>query len=472
MQRFSESDAKYSYSPDHESIGTVEPGERFEVESVEGWSNYFRDPSDFTPESHAQAEAQKWAVVGPISVAGAERNGAVAVTIHEVEITTPGVVVYGAYSGVGPSRMVGRRDGGRALFRGERSSSVRRAHDPPDPSADRLPRRHARGGISSRDAAGSLRREPRLPRGAQGGHPGIARGARRGRPLFRRLQGADGGRRDHRTARGRSARHRERGASRTAGLDGMAAHRDERELDHARLRQTPRVERTPCVSRTAQLGGGRLRALAGRGPRCFLRWLRTPASARSAIRTTPPTAPFSSRCFCPTHGRDRGGTGRLGVVVRRPAKSVPVGSRSCRRTGRRSRSTPTEPPMSSSWGPGLPASRRRSSSCAPAWAACCCSSAIAWPAELLATTRGSSRPTSSGRCRTSRLSSAGKRPPRRSVMSRRRTGCSTSSSARRAPRCGSSGSRATWGCSTVTSSRCTCGACRFVSGRACCSRRA
>ena len=167
--------------------------------------------------------------------------------------------------GVGPARMVGRRDGGRALFRGERSSSVRRAHDPPDPSPDRLPRGHARGGISSRDAAGSLRRKPRLPRGAQGGHPGIARGARRGRPLFRRLQGADGGRRDHRTARGRSARHRERGASRTAGLDGMAAHRDERELDHARLRQTPRVERTPCVSRTAQLGGGRLRALAGQG---------------------------------------------------------------------------------------------------------------------------------------------------------------------------------------------------------------
>ena len=102
MQRFSESDAKYSYSPGHESIGTVEAGERFEVESVEGWSNYFRDPADFTPESHAEAEAQKWAVVGPISVAGAQRNGAVAVTIHEVEITTPGVVVYGAYTASDP----------------------------------------------------------------------------------------------------------------------------------------------------------------------------------------------------------------------------------------------------------------------------------------------------------------------------------------------------------------------------------
>ena len=102
MQRFPESDAKYAYNANHTSIGTVESGERFEVESVEGWSNYFRDPSDFTHESHAQAEARKWAVVGPISVAGAERNGAVAVTIHDVEITTPGVVVYGAYTASDP----------------------------------------------------------------------------------------------------------------------------------------------------------------------------------------------------------------------------------------------------------------------------------------------------------------------------------------------------------------------------------
>jgi amidase len=102
MQHFSTSDAKYAYSPDHTSIGTVEPGELFEVESVEGWSNYFRDPSDFTPERHAQAEAQKWAVVGPISVAGTKQNGAVAVTIHHVEIVTPGVVVYGAYTASDP----------------------------------------------------------------------------------------------------------------------------------------------------------------------------------------------------------------------------------------------------------------------------------------------------------------------------------------------------------------------------------
>src|SRR5262249_6945369 len=98
MQRFPESDAKYAYSPAHASIGTVQPGEMFEVESVEGYSGYFRSPEDFNEASYAAAEAHKWAVVGPISVAGAKPGDAVAVTIHDVEITTPGVVTYGSYS--------------------------------------------------------------------------------------------------------------------------------------------------------------------------------------------------------------------------------------------------------------------------------------------------------------------------------------------------------------------------------------
>ena len=98
MQRFPERDAKYEYSPEHASIGTVQPGEVFEVESVEGYSGYFRSPSDFTPESYAAAEAHKWAVTGPITVAGAEVGGAVAVQIHDVEVVTPGVVTYGGYS--------------------------------------------------------------------------------------------------------------------------------------------------------------------------------------------------------------------------------------------------------------------------------------------------------------------------------------------------------------------------------------
>ena len=102
MQRFLAGDAKYSYSPAHASIGTVQPGETFEVESVEGFSNYFSSAADFTPERYAEAEAVKWAVTGPITVAGTEADGAVAVTIHSVEVTTPGVVVYGAYTAEEP----------------------------------------------------------------------------------------------------------------------------------------------------------------------------------------------------------------------------------------------------------------------------------------------------------------------------------------------------------------------------------
>src|SRR5438128_8251996 len=102
MQRFSASEAKYAYSPDHASIGTVQAGERFEVESVEGFSGYFRAPTDFTPEAYAQGEAHKWAVTGPISVAGARAGEAVAVTIHAVDVVTPGVVVYGSYTALDP----------------------------------------------------------------------------------------------------------------------------------------------------------------------------------------------------------------------------------------------------------------------------------------------------------------------------------------------------------------------------------
>ncbi len=103
MRRFSAHDAKYAYSPSHDPIGTVEPGERFEVECVEGFGNVFASPDDFTAESYASAEALKWAVTGPISVAGARAGDVVAVTIHAVEVTTPGVVVYGSYTAADPA---------------------------------------------------------------------------------------------------------------------------------------------------------------------------------------------------------------------------------------------------------------------------------------------------------------------------------------------------------------------------------
>jgi amidase len=98
MQRFLTSDAKYAYSARHESIGEVKSGETFEVECVEGFGNQFSSADDFTPERYALAEGLKWAVTGPIDVDGAKAGGAVAVTIHSVVPTTPGVVVYGSYT--------------------------------------------------------------------------------------------------------------------------------------------------------------------------------------------------------------------------------------------------------------------------------------------------------------------------------------------------------------------------------------
>jgi amidase len=102
VQRFTVDDATYAYSGAHRSIGTVEPDERFAVECVEGFGNTFSSAADFSPGTYAVAETLKWAVTGPISIAGATAGGAVAITIHDVEVTTPGVVVYGGYTDPDP----------------------------------------------------------------------------------------------------------------------------------------------------------------------------------------------------------------------------------------------------------------------------------------------------------------------------------------------------------------------------------
>ena len=66
MQRFPASDAKYAYSPEHASIGTVEPGERLRGRVGRGLlraTSARRRTS--RPSRTPQAEAHKWAVVGP-----------------------------------------------------------------------------------------------------------------------------------------------------------------------------------------------------------------------------------------------------------------------------------------------------------------------------------------------------------------------------------------------------------------------
>jgi amidase len=103
MQRFTLTHTKYAYSSDHEPIGTVRAHERFEVECIDTWSRYFRTPSDFTPETRGLAGMYQWAVTGPIAVEGAGPGGAVAVTIHDVGVTGPGVAVYGDYASAEPA---------------------------------------------------------------------------------------------------------------------------------------------------------------------------------------------------------------------------------------------------------------------------------------------------------------------------------------------------------------------------------
>ena len=102
MQRFLTSDAKYAYSPRHDRSAQWSLA-RHSKSSVSRDSEInFPSADDFTPERYAVAETLKWAVTGPIDVAGAEAGGAVAVTIHSVEPSTPGVVVYGSYTAEEP----------------------------------------------------------------------------------------------------------------------------------------------------------------------------------------------------------------------------------------------------------------------------------------------------------------------------------------------------------------------------------
>ena len=96
-------------------------------------------PADFTPERYAEAEALKWAVTGPISVAGAAAGGAVAVDDPVGRGHDPGRRRPRRLHRRGPARVVGRRERAAPSTRPRAASALRRAHDAPDPAADRLP---------------------------------------------------------------------------------------------------------------------------------------------------------------------------------------------------------------------------------------------------------------------------------------------------------------------------------------------
>ena len=94
MQIFEPDDLKFTYSGDHTPIGTVEAGETFVVQTEDCFTGRFQQPDGFTPENLAWVLENLDGVTGPIAVAGAQRGDAVAVTLHRVEVTTPGSVAW------------------------------------------------------------------------------------------------------------------------------------------------------------------------------------------------------------------------------------------------------------------------------------------------------------------------------------------------------------------------------------------
>lgn len=103
LQFFPADDLKYVYSPAHEPVGSVRPGERFAVETADCFTGRYRDPADFSPQTAAWVDANLNPATGPISVAGAAAGGAIEITIEEIEVTTPPSVVVSRCMAVSPA---------------------------------------------------------------------------------------------------------------------------------------------------------------------------------------------------------------------------------------------------------------------------------------------------------------------------------------------------------------------------------
>ena len=103
MQIFEPDDLKFTYSGAHTPIGAVAAGERFVVQTEDCFTARFRRPDGFTPEHLAWVLENLDGVTGPIAVAGAERGDAVAVTLHKVEVTTPGSVAWSRCEAASPA---------------------------------------------------------------------------------------------------------------------------------------------------------------------------------------------------------------------------------------------------------------------------------------------------------------------------------------------------------------------------------
>ncbi len=103
MQNFNSNDLKFTYSPLHNAIGEVNSGELFTVETEDCFTGKFRDSENFSSGTLAWVLENLDGVTGPIAVRGAKVGDVVAITLHEIEITTPGSVALSPCDDPSPS---------------------------------------------------------------------------------------------------------------------------------------------------------------------------------------------------------------------------------------------------------------------------------------------------------------------------------------------------------------------------------
>ena len=86
-------DVKFEYSPLHEPVATVRPGDRAIVRTVDCFTGRFQTPEGFTEENLRWTHEYLDGVTGPIAVEGVQAGDTIAVTLHTVKPTTAGSVV-------------------------------------------------------------------------------------------------------------------------------------------------------------------------------------------------------------------------------------------------------------------------------------------------------------------------------------------------------------------------------------------
>lgn len=103
LQVFAAEELKYAYSAQHEPIGSVQPGERFVVDTSDCFTGRYRGPAGFNAESAAWVDANLNPVTGPIGVAGARPGDAVEIQIEAIAVTTAGMVVVSRCAALSPA---------------------------------------------------------------------------------------------------------------------------------------------------------------------------------------------------------------------------------------------------------------------------------------------------------------------------------------------------------------------------------